>query len=128
MGTSNICKLRKELAGIIEDEIFTINTDIGNVKEKLISVKLSELKRLNLDDLKSIRRSLQQLQGNIISINQRLETIGKYASYSGEVISVETSKGNSQEITAFDFLKAHRTGLDQAPVEVIDSIIKQLNR
>ena len=127
MGTSNIDKLRKELARIIEDEIFTINTELSNLQTNIPQIRFKELKKLDIDSLKRLRRNIQKLQYDMVLIQQNIEEL-KRSNIWGEVISIETSEGTPQLVASNSFLEAHQTGLNQAPAEVIDNIIKKLNR
>ena len=127
MGTSNIGKLRKELARIIEAEIFTINTELSNLQTNIPQIRFKELKHLDMSDLKRLRREIQNLQYNVVNIKQLLDSL-KRNNHWGEALSIPFDDETSVIVTDIAFLEAHQTGLNQAPAEVIDNIIKKLNR
>lgn len=74
MGNSETKKRRKNTAQDIEDECFTIRTEIENMKSN-VSYEASELKKLSLDDLKAIREAVQRVLRDLKFLNARTNYI-----------------------------------------------------
>lgn len=78
MGNSNAKILRKKLASKIEDELFTINTEIENLKSLEISAEnLKKLKRLNYDDLVRLRGNIQSISHTVDRAKRTLNNISR---------------------------------------------------
>lgn len=75
MGNSNQKILRKKFAQECADEIFTINTEIDNITERLKNIDYKNLTKLNLSDLKRIRQELQHLKRNINRVNYGIDEV-----------------------------------------------------
>ena len=68
MGSSNAKKLRMKIANEIVDEYFTIQTAINNLPTLIDDINYKHLKKMNIDKLKRIRKSIH-------SINHELKRI-----------------------------------------------------
>lgn len=77
---SNARDLRRHTVRMIEDELFTLRTEIDNMQQ-LIDVKYEMLKNADYAALKRLRERVQQVQSSVKycnwAINQAMETLPK---------------------------------------------------
>jgi len=76
-GQSNQKKLRKKVAAKLEDEIFTINTDVELLHGKIKQLNFKELHSLSYDHLKSIREEISWIIPRLNNLNNIVNNIEK---------------------------------------------------
>jgi len=81
MGTSNARKLKRERAATIEDEFFTVQTELNNMSTDLGELKFESLKQNDLQTLNHIRRDVQSLKRMIEGVQRGIVRIKERPNY-----------------------------------------------
>lgn len=69
---------KKKLLNRIEDELFTIKTELDNLEESEIKdFKLSKVGKINFDALIEFRRNIQKLSIALAEVNKSMKRISK---------------------------------------------------
>lgn len=74
-GQSNQKKLRKKVAQKVEDEIFTINTDVERLQGIIKQLSFKDLHKLSYDRLKSIREGMNSVIHKLKDINNNIDNV-----------------------------------------------------
>lgn len=72
---SNAKIQRKQKAATINDELFTVQTEIDNLQLKLNSLDVSKLKTLSLNELTYFRNKIQRVQILVRDLNSSIKNI-----------------------------------------------------
>lgn len=100
MSNSNAKLYKKKLAQLVEDEYFTIQTEFENLTSDLPNLELSNLKRMELNSLKSFRKEVQELARIVKRVKYMAENLKSnkfpYGTYTIEHV-------NEQEVLVSDY-------------------------
>lgn len=69
MSNSSQREVRKELAGKIKDEVFTINVEIDNMIERISKIDEKKLSGMSIEALKALRSSVQWIKSKVRDVN-----------------------------------------------------------
>lgn len=132
MSNSVRAKIRKKLARELEDEIITVNSELLGLTNKIPSFDYKTLKRIDLEKLRELRESLQNINRMIKKVNNNFDSLGK--PYYGSV-SVHDEENDGQPIMAISSRRLNRmseelniskTDIDTIEAESNDAEYRQL--
>lgn len=73
--SSELRKTRRKTAVKVEDEIFTLQTELNNIEKISNTLDFDGLKKLEIDQLISLRNDVQSIQYRIRRFNERINNL-----------------------------------------------------
>jgi hypothetical protein len=113
MATSNKRLIRKKMLALLKDELFTIDTELLNLKTNVNNALVEGLKvkNINLETIKEIREKVQGLQGSINDVNRSIHRFSLNKIDYGWHVLVEKEEDEDGDIenivTSKHFLDKH---------------------
>jgi predicted nucleic acid-binding Zn-ribbon protein len=95
---SNARDLRKKIAQLVADEIFTINTELDNLTERLHTTNIKALQKVSYERLRDLRYELQTIKAHIQGANSDLNNISKGWSFAKQHELLQPEDGSIQQI------------------------------